>query len=467
MRTRAAAALAFALLALAGCGGAPGAEPRSAPVPDGALTINIALPIEELDLPNGLHVVLHQERSHPVALVFVRYNVGSKDDPRDRSGFAHLYEHLMFRGSRNTGTKDYRQWLEDVGGDINGTTNVDHTDYHEYIPPSALPRAIWLEADRMAYPLASLDDNAFANERDVVKNEWRQHYEDVALGNLNAIAHEAIYGPLHPYGRPTIGRGEDLDKATLEEARAFARTYYRPNNATLIVAGLFDPVATKALVQRYFASIPAGPPPAARSLPPPKLARSERIDVQAAVDGPAVMVAWPAPAANGDGMEELAFGLELFSAGLQRRLVTEKKIANAVQVQYERARLGGVASVVVKLKAGESPDTALTVIDEYLGLAARVGRQRSWDNFGNYKTRALVSVVGSMEGLEGRALRILQDIELHGSPNTMKVDLRRLQSVSSIDVGAAVEHFLVDPPRVTLVVHPDPSAPRAGRKVAR
>jgi hypothetical protein len=166
-------------------------------------------------------------------------------------------------------------------------------------------------------------------------------------------------------------------------------------------------------------------------------------------------------------MEELAFGLDFFSAGLQRRLVTEKKIANAVHIQYERARLGGVASVVVKLKAGESPDTALTVIDEYLGLAARVGRQRSWDNFGSYKTRALVGVVGSMEGLEGRALRILQDIELHGSPNTMKLDLRRLQDVSSIDVGAAVEHFLVDAPRVTLVVRPDPSAPRAGRKVAQ
>ena len=152
---------------------------------------------------------------------------------------------------------------------------------------------------------------------------------------------------------------------------------------------------------------------------------------------------------------------------VQRRLVTEKKIANAVQVQYERARLGGIASVVVRLKPGESTDTAISVIDEYLALTSRVGRQRSWNNFGDYKTRALVGVVGSMEGLEGRALRILQDIELHGAPNTMKLDLRRLQDVASVDVGAAVERFLVDAPRVTLVVRPDPSAPRAGRKVAR
>ncbi|MDB4934858.1 MAG: Zinc protease, partial [Labilithrix sp.] len=262
MRLRVLSLALPALLAVAACGGS--GRPSSN-APDGALTINIALPIEELDLPNGLHVVLHQERSASLALVHVRYHVGSKDDPQGRSGFAHLFEHLMFRGSKNTGTKDYQQWLEDVGGITNAETDLDTTDYHAYVPPGALPRAIWLEADRMAYPLAPLDEAGFAHERDVVKNEWRQHYEDVPLGNLDSIAREAIYGISHPYGTSTIGRADELDKATLAEARAFARAYYRPNNATLIVCGLFDVASTRELVTKYFGTIPAGPAPAARS----------------------------------------------------------------------------------------------------------------------------------------------------------------------------------------------------------
>jgi predicted Zn-dependent peptidase len=451
------------LVALSACGGSR--TPSHGP--DGALTINIALPIEELDLPNGLHVVLHQERSSSLALVHVRYHVGSKDDPQGRSGFAHLFEHLMFRGSRNTGTKDYQQWLEDVGGITNAETNLDTTDYHAYVPPGALPRAIWLEADRMAYPLAPLDAAGFAHERDVVKNEWREHYEDVPLGNLDSIAREAIYGISHPYGTSTIGRADELDKATLEEARAFARAYYRPNNATLVVCGQFDLPATRELVKRYFGTIPAGPPMQARSMPPPQPVRTQRIAVAAAVDGPAVMVAWPAPATHGDGMEELGYGFGFFSGHLRRRLVVEKKMANAVETHYEHARLGGIAKVVVKLKPGESPDTALSVIDEYLGQAARLGRQWSFDRLPDYKTRALVNEVGTMEGLEGRARRILHDIEMHGAANSMQQDLKRLQAVDAADVGAAVEHFLIDGPRVTVVVKPDASAPRAGKKVAR
>jgi predicted Zn-dependent peptidase len=456
---------ALALVAITGC------EPRvpssSAKAPDGTLTVNIALPIEQFDLPNGLQVVLHQERSSALALVYVRYHVGSKDDPPGRSGFAHFFEHLMFRGSRNTGAKDYQQWLEDVGGITNAGTDLDTTDYHAYVPPSALPRAIWLEADRMAYPLAALDEAGFASEREVVKNEWRQHYDDVPLGNLQSIAREAIYGPAHPYGSSTIGREGELDKATLDEARAFAATYYRPNNATLVVCGQFDVAATRELVKRYFATIPPGPSPVSRSVPAKPLAASREIAVEAAVDGPAVMIAWPAPEVHGDGMDELSYGFGIFSSGVRRRLVTEKKIANQVDAHYEHGRLGGMAVIVVRLKPGESPSTTISVIDEYLSLTSRLGRQWSFDRLADYKTRALVSEIGTMEGLEGRSQRILHDLEMHGAPNSMQQDLRHLQNVDAADVGGAVEHFLIDGPRVTVVVKPNPAAPRSGRKVAR
>lgn len=452
------------LSALPAC--SPGARSPGGSSGEG-FNINIALPVQELDLPNGLHVVLHQERSASTALVYVRYFVGSKDDPQGRSGFAHFFEHLMFRGSKNTGGKDYKQWFEDIGGETNAGTNLDHTDYHAEVPPSALARAIWLEADRMAYPLSTLDEEGFDHERNVVKNEWREHYEDVALGNLRAIAHETIYGLDHPYGTITIGRGEELDKATLAEARAFAKAFYRPNNATLVVCGLFDVAQTRELVTRYFGTIPAGTVPRSRLIPPPKLAKEKRVAVEANVDGPAVAIAWPAPATHEDGFEELGYGLTFFSARLRRRLVTEKQIANSVDLGYEHSRLGGLVTLTIKLKPGASTDTAISVTDEYLAEASRLGRQYPWDGFSNYKTRALVSEVASLEGLQGRAIRILHDLEMHGRVNSVKKDLQRLQSVDPADVGAAIDHFLIDEPRLVMVVTPTPGAPRSGKKASR
>jgi zinc protease len=455
-----AALVALVLPVLVACGS--GARSPGGAAGDG-FNINIALPVEELDLPNGLHVVLHPERSASSALVYVRYYVGSKDDPQGRSGFAHFFEHLMFRGSKNTAGKDYEQWFEDIGAVTNAGTSLDYTDYHAEVPPGALARAIWLEADRMAFPLATLDEEAFGHERDVVKNELREHYEDVPLGNLRAIAHASVYGAEHPYGTMTIGRGEELDKTTLAEAHAFASRYYRPNNATLVVCGQFDTAAAKALVTRYFATIPAGSVPLSRFARPPAMVQERHVTVQADVDGPALAIAWPAPATHQDGSDELDFGLTFFAGRLRRRLVTEKKIANSVSVGYEHARLGGLVMITVKLKPGASPGTAISVVDEYLTEASRLGRLYPWDNFGSFKTSALVGEVGSLESLEGRALRILHDLELHGAVNAVQLDLRRLQSVRAADVGAAIEHFLIDPPRVVIEVTPTAGAPRAGR----
>lgn len=444
---------------LAGC-------TRAASPSGDSFNINIALPVEELDLANGLHVVFHPEPSASTALVYLRYYVGSKDDPTGRSGFAHFFEHLMFRGSKNTGDKDYMQWFDDVGATANASTSFDNTDYHAEVPPGALARALWLEADRMAYPLATLDAKGFDHEREVVKNERREHYEDVPLGNLRAIAYETIYGLAHPYGGTTIGRADGLDRATLAEAHAFAKKYYRPNNARLVICGLFDKAEARSLVKRYFATIPAGAVLASRTMRPPSLPAERSLAIQADVDAPAVAMAWPAPATHQDGSDELGFGLTRFEGRLHQRLVTEKKIANSVDVTYERARLGGLVSLTVKLKPGASPSTTISVIDEYLTETARMGRLYPWDNFGSYKTRTLIREVAALEGLGGRASRILHDLEMHGSANAVRTDLRRMQSVSAADVGEAMEHFLVDSPRVVMVVTPTAGAPRAGRKAS-
>ncbi len=460
MRTSRTRFLALLLLVgLTGCGGALSASGARGD----AVAVNIAFPIEEFDLPNGLHVVLHREPSARSSLVHVRYHVGSKDDPQGRAGFAHFYEHLMFLGSRNTGTKDYMEWIDEVGGHSNASTDLDTTDYYAYVPPSQLARAIWLEADRMAYPLAKVDEQSFTHERDVVKNEWREHYEDVPLGNLGAIARERIFGAAHPYGRRTIGRGEELDRSTLAEAHAFGRAYYRPNNATIVVCGVFDSVKARELVTRYFATIPAGPTPPSHAVAPPQPKPEQRIALEADIAGPAVAIAWPAPATHGDGSEELSYGLTLFAGQVRRRLVTEKKTAISVRTGYEHGRLGGMVTVTVQLRKGESPETAISVIDEYLTNASSIALRYSDEVLKNYKTRAVVSEVAALEGLEGRALRILHDIDMHGAPNAVQKDLRHLLSVHPADVGGAVEHFLIDGPRLTMVVRPKVGAPRSGR----
>ncbi len=369
----------------------------------------------------------------------------------------------MFRGSRNTGARDYSQWIERIGGEANAHTTRDNTDYYARVPPGALARALWPEADRMAYPLAALDEVAFTHERSVVENELRQHYDDVPLGNLDAIARKAVFGAAHPYGSTTIGRIADLDRVTLAQARTFGGLYYRPNNATLVNCGLFDMAAARALVVKYFGTIPPGVQQAPQSFPP-ATARAQAIAVRAAVTGPALMLAWPAPALEGDGADELDYGLSVLGGSLRRRLVTELKLTNDVDVNYDHGRLGGLVTILVTLKARATVASAVTAVDNALEDASRLGRDRTWDNFSDFKTRLLVEQVSRLEFLEGQASRLLHDVELHDGRNAMQQDLRRLQSVHAADVGGAVQRFLVDRPRITITVTPDPSAPRSGEK---
>lgn len=448
-------------------GGAAGSKAATAPAPDGSIMVNVALVTDKFVLPNGLLVVLHREPTATSAFVEVRYHVGSKDDPPGRSGLAHFFEHLMFKGSRNTGTKDHMQWLEEVGGESNAGTNRDRTDYHEQLPTSALPLALWLEADRMAYPIEKTTADAFATEREVVKNEYREHYGDVAYGHVANIARAAVFGADHPYGRPTIGDPKELDAITLDEMRAFARTYYRPNNATLVVCGAFDTAATKALVTKYFGTIPPGAPPPARTFPTPRLAKSTKIEVQAGVEAPMVALAWPAPPIHADGFHELGYGLRFFEGRVRYRLVTEKKIADDVDVDFEAARLGSFVLATVRLKPKESPSTAISVLEEYLTEATRVGRLYPWNSFGDYRTRAIVDEVTRLERLSGRSAQILHGIDYHDERETVQLDLKRLLAVRAVDVGAAMDDILVERPRVTIVVKPTPGAPRAGMVASR
>ena len=220
---------------------------------------------ERYTLDNGLTVILHEDRSTPMVAVNVWYRVGSGDEQPGRTGFAHLFEHVMFMGSQNVPERAFDQWLEAAGANNNGSTTRDRTNYYEWMPSNALPLALWLEADRMGWLLPTMDQAKLDLQRDVVKNERRQSYDNVPYGRAFETILAAVFPAGHPYSWPTIGSMADLSAASLEDVKQFFRTYYAPNNATLAIAGDFNRDSVKVWVERYFGEIPRGPGDAAAS----------------------------------------------------------------------------------------------------------------------------------------------------------------------------------------------------------
>ena len=214
---------------------------------------------DKFTLPNGLDVILHEDHSLPVVAVNVWYHVGSKDEQAGKTGFAHLFEHVMFEGSKHH-DRSYFEPLQKVGASLNGSTSADRTNYWETVPSNYLELALWLESDRMGYLLDALDQKRFDVQRDVVKNERRQSYENRPYGMAHLLIQSAVFPSPHPYSWPVIGSMEDLDAAELEDVRAFFRKYYAPSNASLAIAGDFDPGEARRLIERYFGGLPPGPP---------------------------------------------------------------------------------------------------------------------------------------------------------------------------------------------------------------
>ena len=234
---------------------APALRPTAAYAADPDAS-KIALATSSTRLDNGLEVILHEDHRTPIVAVEIWYHVGSKDEPAGRQGFAHLFEHLMFQGSKHVPEDTYFRYLERTGAsNVNGTTNQDRTNYFETVPKNRLELALWLESDRMGFLLEHVDEQTFAGQREVVKNERRQNYENAPYGMVPRFVAEALYAAAHPYHHLTIGSLENLDRATLEDVRRFFRTWYLPSNATLVVAGDIDPQATRAVVDKYFGPI--------------------------------------------------------------------------------------------------------------------------------------------------------------------------------------------------------------------
>jgi zinc protease len=309
-------------------------------------------------LDNGLDVLVHEDHGCPIVAVNIWYHVGSKNEKPGRTGFAHLFEHLMFEGSQHH-DKGYFQPLQEAGGLLNGSTNADRTNYWEVVPRNALDLALWMESDRMGYLLPALTDHKFNNQREVVLNERRQNYENRPYGLTGTAIVAALYPPAHPYHWTTIGEADDIKAAKLDDVRAFFQTYYRPRNASLALAGDVTTEDAVRLATEYFGELEAGEPPLPVEVtPPPPLTSEVRLLLEDRVELPRLYMAWHSPALFADDDAELDLVADVLAGGktsrLYRTLVYEERIATEVSASQNSREIGGFFQVVATAAPGRT-----------------------------------------------------------------------------------------------------------------
>jgi predicted Zn-dependent peptidase len=458
--TATAAALAMAALALASrpAATAPGADAPGAP----------ELPFERHKLANGLEVILHEDHRIPQVAVDVWYKVGSKDEQPGRTGFAHLFEHVMFQGSKHVGEDKHFEYLQKAGvSSANGSTSEDRTNYFEVVPSNQLELALWLESDRMGFLLdrAGLQQT-LDGQRDVVKNERRQRVENRPMGLVTKVTLEALYPPTHPYHHEVIGSMEDLSVASLDDVRQFFQRWYVPNNATLVLAGDLDRARALELVEKYFGSIPAGPPvERAPAPPPPALDRERRLALEAKVQQPQLFIDYLSPPVFSAGDHQMDIAAQLLGGGkasrLYRRLVYDLRIAQSVTAAQQSQQLASVFEITATPLPGHTLDEILKVIDEEIEkLRTAPVDVRELERA---KNQIEFDLLRSLESVLARAERLQTYNYLAGDPGHLGKDLAAYQAVDTAAVQRAVTQHLRKDARVVVTVSPNPDAPIMGR----
>ena len=419
-----------------------------------ALATELTIPHERYTLDNGLTVILAEDHDVPVVQVNVWYHVGSKDEVAGRTGFAHLFEHLMFQGSENN-PEDYFTRLQEVGGRVNGTTNLDRTNYFEGVPAEYLPLALWSEADRMGWLI--VDDERLANQQDVVRNERRQRYENRPYGTSWISLLENVFPEGHPYHHPTIGNHEDLEAATLEDVQGFFDTWYVPNNASLVICGDFDPEVAKELVELYFGDIPAGSVPARSQVEPATLEEEVVVrQVEEGVPHDKVWIAWPSPALYAPGDAELDLASAALSDGkegrLTRALVMEEQIAKNVDAYQASFGLQSMYVIQATAAKGHTTDELVARIDEIVAEFIAEGPTAEEVTLGqiNYEVRFL----HGLERVSGKANKLNSYHYFKGDPDWVQEDLDRYLEATPETVRTAAAETLGSPGRLVLHIGP-------------
>lgn len=416
----------------------------------------LAIPHEVFVLPNGFTVVVHEDHSAPVAAVNAWYHVGSGRERPGRTGFAHLFEHLMFEGSKNVPEGAFDRWLEAVGGQNNGSTTEDRTNYFEDVPANALELPLFLESDRMGWLLDTMTPERVDGQRNVVKNERRQVYENEPYGKALEALPGLLFPEGHPYSWPVIGSMADLSAASREDVADFFRAFYGPGNASLVVAGDVDARQVRELSEKWFGAIPAGPPVEPLVARPVLLPAEKRVALEDRVQLPRLYLAWPTPAAFAPADAALDGLAAVLASGknsrLHRRLVYELQVAQDVMALQASQAVASSFLVVVTARAGHTLGEVLAVVDEEIArLRAEPPSQRELQRFLN---RTEASFYDRLERVGGKA-DLLNHYFFHtGNPDYLQEDLSRYRALDPEDLRAAARRFL-GPGRVVLSVVPE------------
>ncbi|MGQ0466738.1 MAG: M16 family metallopeptidase [Sporichthyaceae bacterium] len=432
----------------------------------------VNLPVETYTLDNGLRVILSLDRSAPTVATNVWYHVGAAQETKGSYGFAHLFEHVMFTGSGHIPAGEMDRLVDAVGSYTNASTSFDYTNYFvPDLPPDRLDLALWFESDRMAYLLDTLDAGQLANQQAVVRNERRQTTEQTPYGLTDEEVYHQLFPVDHPYHGNVIGSHEDVQAANLDAVRAFFRTYYVPNNASLAVAGNFDPVRTKEMIEKYFGSIPRGPEPPAPTFAPVSPVQAEKsVRLTDAVPATRVTMAWLSPAIYAPGDAEADLSASLLATGensvLYRRLVRELRLAQEVTAVQYSSRHPSVFVVSATAKPGVTVEQLRAGVDAELAKLRTEGPAPA-DLEAARNTR-VTELVRGLEDLGTRAQTLNQYNDFLGNPDSLSSDLARYAAVSAESMQTFARDQLRPSGRVVIdtvpgkrMLPPDPKAPKA------
>ena len=419
----------------------------------------ITVPYTRFVLPNGLNVILHEDHTTPTVSVNLWYNVGSGREKPGRTGFAHLFEHILFEGSENVPEGKFDEWLEAAGGSNNGSTNTDRTNYWENVPSNALALALFLESDRMGHLLGSMSQATVDGQRDVVKNERRQSYENRPYGMASLMLDSAMYPASHPYSWPTIGSMEDLSAASFEDVVEFFRRYYIPGNASLSIAGDIDVPEARRMVEHWFSDVAGGQAPAPIDAPVAHLAREKRMMIEDRVQLPRVYLCWLSPALYAPGDAELDVVSGVLGGGktsrLYRRLVYDMQIAQDVNAYQGSGALSSQFCIVSTARQGHGLSEIEEVINEEIErLKREPPTAREVQRVINQTEASFLDRLERIGGFGGKADQLNAYYTRTGNPDFFNEDLSRYKGLGPTDIQAVIQTILNDR-RVVLSVVPN------------
>ena len=417
-------------------------------------TINI--PFETFTLPNGLTVVLSTDHTTPTVAVNIWYHVGSKNELPGRTGFAHLFEHVMFTGSGHIGYGVHDRLTEGAGGMNNGSTSNDITTYYESVPSNYLESMLWIESDRMGFLLDALDLAKLNAQRDIVKNERRQRIDNQPYGRVFEILSKATYPAEHPYSWPVIGSMEDLSAASEEDVKNFFRLYYAPNNAFLSIVGDFDPVQVKAWVTKYFGDIPRGSPITRPDAGPVTLSSAQRLVYEDRVQVPRLYMLWPAVGDKNDDRFALAVLGAILSgprtARLTKALVYDEQAAASVSAGHNTNEDVGEFIVTITPRPGHTLTDLETAADAVIDRLKREGP--TLEEVQKATAGEELSFVRGLESNLGKAFQLVNGAAIHGDAGYFRTEYQKTLAVTPADVQRVANKYLTRGRIVLSVVPP-------------